>query len=109
METYRLDVGHQHEVTPGNIVGAIANEIDIDSQYIGGINIFDDYTTVELPSGMPAEIFQHLRRVRVKGRALNLSLMNSKTGKSQRKKERKIKKKCSQKVLRLQKNRPSKF
>jgi ATP-dependent RNA helicase DeaD len=92
METYRLDVGHQHEVTPGNIVGAIANEIDIDSQYIGGISIFEDYTTVELPSGMPPEIFQHLRRVRVRGRALNLSLANSKAGKPEGKKTAKSKK-----------------
>ena len=75
METYRIEVGHEHEVTPGNIVGAIANEIDIDSQYIGGINIFDDHTTVELPSGMPADIYQHLRRVRVKGQQLNISVV----------------------------------
>ena len=76
METYRIEVGHAHEVTPGNIVGAIANEIDIDSQYIGAINIFDEFSTVELPSGMPAEIFQHLRRVRVRSRQLKLSLID---------------------------------
>ncbi len=79
METYRIEVGHAHEVTPGNIVGAIANEIDIDSQYIGAINIFDQFSTVELPSGMPAEIFQHLRRVRVRSRQLNLSLVDHKS------------------------------
>ncbi len=78
MQTYRIEVGHDHEVTPGNIVGAIANEIDIDSQYIGAINIFDDHSTVELPSGMPAEIFQHLRKVRVRSRQLNLTLVDGK-------------------------------
>jgi ATP-dependent RNA helicase DeaD len=79
METYRIEVGHAHEVTPGNIVGAIANEIDIDSQYIGAINIFDQFSTVELPSGMPAEIFQHLSRVRVRSRQLKLSLVDHKS------------------------------
>ncbi len=79
MQTYRLEVGHAHEVTPGNIVGAIANEIDIDSQYIGAINIFDEFSTVELPTGMPAEIFQHLRRVRVRSRQLKLSLVEDKS------------------------------
>lgn len=92
METYRIEVGHEHEVTPGNIVGAIANEIDIDSQYIGGINIFDDHTTVELPGGMPADIYQHLRRVRVKGQQLNISLVGGNAPEPQGKKAGKPKK-----------------
>ena len=85
METYRIEVGHQHEVNPGNIVGAIANEVDIGSQYIGHISIHDDYSTVELPSGMPKDIFQHLKRVRVKGRPLNLSLVSGKPDKTHQK------------------------
>jgi ATP-dependent RNA helicase DeaD len=78
MQTYRIEVGHDHEVSPGNIVGAIANEIDIDSKYIGGIRIYDDHSTVELPTGMPAEIFQHLKRVRVRSRPLNITLADGK-------------------------------
>jgi ATP-dependent RNA helicase DeaD len=92
METYRIEVGHEHEVTPGNIVGAIANEIDIDSQYIGGISIFDDHTTVELPSGMPADIYQHLRRVRVKGQQLNISVVGGDAAKPRGKNSDKPKK-----------------
>ena len=92
MESFRLEVGSRHEVSAGNIVGAIANEIDIDSQYIGHIDIREDYTTVELPSGMPRELFQHLKKVRVRGRPLDISRLgegnkhSGKKGKPARKK-----------------------
>ncbi len=49
MERYRIEVGRKHKVQPGNIVGAIANEAGMDSKYIGRINIFDDYSLVDLP------------------------------------------------------------
>ncbi len=70
---YRLEVGHQHGATPQNIVGAIANEAGIESRYIGRIEIHDDYSTVDLPAGMPEEIFQHLKKVRVRQCPLNIS------------------------------------
>src|SRR6185295_12068035 len=50
---YRIEVGHQHGVQPANIVGAIANEAGIDAAHIGRIQIFDAYSTVDLPDGMP--------------------------------------------------------
>jgi ATP-dependent RNA helicase DeaD len=74
---YRLEVGHQHGATPQNIVGAIANEAGIESRYIGRIQIHDDYSTVDLPDGMPAEIFQHLRKVRVRQCMLNISRLDA--------------------------------
>ena len=58
MRRYRLDVGSVHSVKPGNIVGAIANEAEIDSCYIGGIEIYEDFTTIDLPEGMPPETFK---------------------------------------------------
>ncbi len=74
---YRLEVGHQHGATPQNIVGAIANEAGIESRYIGRIEIHDDYSTVDLPAGMPEEIFQHLKKVRVRQCPLNISRLDS--------------------------------
>ena len=82
MEVFRLEVGRQHEVSAGNIVGAIANEIEIDSQYIGQIDIHDDYSTVELPTGMPREMFDHLKKVRVCGRALEATRVDKPAGRS---------------------------
>ena len=72
--TYRLEVGAIHNVTPKNIVGAIANEAGVDSQYIGGIDIQDKYSTVRLPEGMPKPIFKHLKKVWVCGQQLQISV-----------------------------------
>jgi len=73
MVRYRLAVGHKHEVMPGNIVGAIANEAGLESKHIGVINIYDDYSTVDLPDGMPKEIFNDLKKARVVGQKLDIS------------------------------------
>jgi ATP-dependent RNA helicase DeaD len=72
METFRIEVGHRHGVKPGNIVGAIANEADLESKYIGRIDIHDDHSILDLPEGMPSELLTYLKKVRVAGQALRL-------------------------------------
>ena len=74
LQTYRIEVGHDHGVKPGNIVGAIANEAGIDSKHMGRIQINDDYSTIDLPEGMPKDIFIDLKSVRVAGQKLNISV-----------------------------------
>ncbi len=73
MQRYRIEVGHDHEVKPGNIVGAIANEADIESKYIGRISIYDDHSTIDLPEGMPKELLYTLKKVWVSGQQLKIS------------------------------------
>jgi ATP-dependent RNA helicase DeaD len=72
-ETFRIEVGDLHGVKPGNIVGAIANEAGLDSKNIGRVDIRDDHSLVDLPSGMPAEIFKHLKKVWVSGQQLRIT------------------------------------
>jgi ATP-dependent RNA helicase DeaD len=74
MDRYRIEVGHDHEVKPGNIVGAIANEADIESKFIGRISIYDDHSTVDLPADMPKEVLYTLKKVWVSGQQLKMSL-----------------------------------
>lgn len=69
---YRLAVGHAHGVKPGNIVGAIANEANVDSRHIGRVDIRDDHSLVDLPAGLPAEVLQHLKQVWVVGQQLRI-------------------------------------
>jgi ATP-dependent RNA helicase DeaD len=73
MERYRIEVGHSHKVKPGNILGAIANEAGLDSQHIGRITIHDDYSLVDLPKGMPRDVFTRLQKVWVSGQQLRIS------------------------------------
>jgi len=76
MELYRIEVGNSHGVKPGNIVGAIANETGIDGDHIARIKIEENYSTVELPAGMPKELFQELKKVRVAGQQMNITAMD---------------------------------
>ncbi len=72
METFRIELGHAHGVQPGNIVGAIANEADIESRYIGRIDIRDAYSLVDLPIGMSKPLLEHLKRVRIAGQPMRI-------------------------------------
>ncbi|MGH8326133.1 MAG: DEAD/DEAH box helicase [Steroidobacteraceae bacterium] len=84
LDTYRIEVGHEHGVQPGNIVGAIANEADLDGRLIGHIDIRRDHSFVDLPAGMPQETFDKLQSVRVRGVELRISRVDSKPARSER-------------------------
>jgi ATP-dependent RNA helicase DeaD len=72
MQRFRIEVGHSHGAKPGNIVGAIANEANISSKNIGAIEIYDNFTTVDLPKSMPNETKETLSKTRVAGQRLNI-------------------------------------
>jgi ATP-dependent RNA helicase DeaD len=72
MERYRIELGSEHGIRPANIVGAIANEADINSRHIGRIAIYDSHSTVDLPCGMPEDILRVLHRSRVGNKTLKL-------------------------------------
>ncbi len=73
LATYRLEVGLQHQVRPGQIVGAIANEAGLDGAQIGRIDILGDHALIDLPQDLPKDLLRHLQRVRVAGRPLRIS------------------------------------
>ena len=76
MEKFRIEVGRTHKVRPGDIVGAIANEAGLMGEHIGRIELFETFSTVELPEGMPREIFRDLKSVRIQGQRLDLSRLS---------------------------------
>jgi len=76
-QTYRLEVGKEHGARPGDIVGAIANEISLDSSFIGAINLHDKHSFVQLPKGMPTNAFQQLKKVRVRRQALSITVSDT--------------------------------
>jgi len=78
MTLYRIEVGREHGVGPGNIVGAITNEADLSNGQIGRINIYDKYSTILLPSELNSEVINHLKHVYVSGQALAISKSDKK-------------------------------
>ena len=84
METFRIEIGSVHGIKPGNIVGAIANESGIEGVHIGRVDIREDHSFVDLPEGMPKQIFKDLQKVRVVGRELRISRVSEKPPKPPR-------------------------
>lgn len=98
MERFRIEIGSTHGVQPGNIVGAIASEAGLDGQHIGAIEIEDEFSLVDLPIGMPREVFRDLKKVWVCGRQLRLSRLSKTTKQAKSSSPAKQKKKKKQKT-----------
>jgi ATP-dependent RNA helicase DeaD len=60
------------------VVGAIANESGIEGVHIGRVDIREDHSFVDLPEGMPKQIFKLLQKVLVAGRELRISAVSEK-------------------------------
>ena len=73
MMRYRVEVGYRDRVKPGNLVGAIANESGLQGRMIGRIQIFDSHSLVDLPKGMPEDVYNALRRLKVMNRELQIT------------------------------------
>jgi ATP-dependent RNA helicase DeaD len=84
METFRIEVGSAHGIRPSNVVGAIANEAGIEGVHIGRVDIRDDHSFVDLPEGMPKQVFKLLQKVLVAGRELRISKVDEKPPKPPR-------------------------
>tara|TARA_B100000676_G_C17962881_1_gene778639 strand:- start:855 stop:1259 length:405 start_codon:yes stop_codon:yes gene_type:complete len=98
MERFRVAIGHVHGLKPGNLVGAIANEAELDSQHIGRIEIYEDHSTVDLPEGMPRDLYRALRKVWVCGELLQIARIGNDSSLNKHKRfKRNSKKKSSNK------------
>lgn len=73
MQRYCLSVGYNNGVKPGNIVGMIINEADIEKDYVGHIEIYDDVCTVDLPADMPEELMSQLSSAFICGKKSELT------------------------------------
>jgi ATP-dependent RNA helicase DeaD len=74
MQAYRIEVGREHGATPRDIVGAIANEANLSSKFIGNIKLMPNFSVVELPADMPAEVQKQLKQTRIRNQPLDLKV-----------------------------------
>ncbi len=73
MEQYRVDIGKDDGLQPKNLVGAIANTAGIEGRLIGKIKIESKFALIDLPKGMPKDILQTLKKLKISGKQMNLS------------------------------------
>ena len=71
--TYRIEVGEEHGAGKGDVVGALANEVGLESGEIGKIRLFPYFGLVDLPPNLPDEILHVLKNVHVRGQRLEIS------------------------------------
>ncbi len=69
---YRLDIGRKHTVSIDQIKQVLIEVSGVDKKRIGRLDIRNYYTLVDLPEGMPADIFQLLSEVEINQRKLNI-------------------------------------
>ncbi|WP_051786342.1 DEAD/DEAH box helicase [Endozoicomonas numazuensis] len=74
MVRYRVGVGRDQGITPGDLVGAIANESNISGKNIGHIRLFDTCSSIYLPEGVDTSTLDSLKNVKVRNKALDLKV-----------------------------------
>ncbi|WP_064609131.1 DEAD/DEAH box helicase [Photobacterium sp. J15] len=65
-DTYQLQVGREQGVQVKDIVGAIANELGLNKEFIGAIKLAPEHTYVQLPKKMTAEVTAQLKKLRIR-------------------------------------------
>jgi ATP-dependent RNA helicase DeaD len=63
-----VGIGRSARVGPGDLVGAIANETSLKGRDIGGIEITDKFSLVEVPERAVDEVIAALRATSIRGR-----------------------------------------
>ncbi|XRY30863.1 MAG: DEAD/DEAH box helicase [Buchnera aphidicola (Tetraneura akinire)] len=77
MNLYRLEVGRNDGVEVRHIVGAIANEGNINSRKIGNIKIFSSFSTIELPVSLSRNFLKLFSNTRILNKLMNLKLLSN--------------------------------
>lgn len=77
MVRYRIDVGQKHDTSVDEIKNVFIEEAGVDKKMIGEVDIRHHYTLIELPEGMPADIYQLLTTVSIQQQKLNIKRLKS--------------------------------
>ena len=76
-QRFRIEIGKKHGVKPGNIVGAIAGETEIETSDIGRIDIYNYFSLIDLPKDISEKSINKLEKVRVSGRPMLISTIKT--------------------------------
>jgi ATP-dependent RNA helicase DeaD len=73
-DTVRLfiNAGRQAGIRPGDLVGAIAGEADVPSRVVGGIEIADMFSLVEVPAALADRIIGALKQTTLRGKRVTV-------------------------------------
>jgi ATP-dependent RNA helicase DeaD len=69
-----LNLGKKDRIRPNDIVGAIAGETGVPGRSIGGIDIFDNFSFVDVPSKDAEHVISVMRNNTIKGKTVNMEI-----------------------------------
>ncbi len=95
MVRYRLAVGHKHGASKEVIKDVLVDESGVERKMIRLVDIRNEFTIVELPEGMPEDIFQHLKTIEVQRQKLDIKRLSANSNKKRASNARRRKKRMS--------------
>jgi len=67
-----INIGRTNKIQPRNIVESIASSTSLPGKLIGAIEIFDNYTFVEVPREYASEVLESMKNYKMKGKKINI-------------------------------------
>ncbi|HSF53773.1 MAG TPA: DEAD/DEAH box helicase [Algoriphagus sp.] len=69
-----LNLGNKDRIRPNDIVGAIAGETGVPGKSIGGIDIFDNFSFVDVPHKDAEHVIKVMKNNTIKGKTVNMEI-----------------------------------
>lgn len=69
-----LNLGNKDRIRPNDIVGAIAGETGVPGKSIGGIDIFDNFSFVDVPQKDADHVIRVMKNNTIKGKTVNMEI-----------------------------------
>ncbi len=75
-----VNIGRNQNITPGDILGAIAGEAGIPGRVVGSIDMYDGYTFVEVPRKYSEQVLKAMEHAKIKGKKIRVEKANGRGG-----------------------------
>jgi ATP-dependent RNA helicase DeaD len=69
-----LNLGKKDRIRPNDIVGAIAGETGISGKNIGGIDIYDNFSFVDVPTRDAEQVINGMKNNTIKGKSVSMEI-----------------------------------
>ena len=71
-----VNIGRNQNVSPGDILGAVAGESGIPGRVVGSIDMYDGYTFVEVPRKYSDQVLKAMENAKIKGKKIRIERAN---------------------------------
>lgn len=76
-----ISAGKKNKIRAKDIVGAIANEAGVPGKALGAIDLFDDYTFVDVPKEYVKDVLYGMKNCKIKNKRLHIEIAKKEKGK----------------------------